>query len=306
MRMSRVAVLLLLAALLSGCAGSAGPADAGRPPADCPAQFPAQDAPWVPEDPSTQTEGRLVPDADPVTAVVCRYQARGFDGPAGEDDTAALEEQVELAGGLEHLRHDLLLPEELDGQDRFCTLVGAPTTPYLMRLDYADGSLWLAAVHDANSCQSSGNGDFTAHAYLGTRLKEAFDRRAWSPDPAPTGCFASGRGRAGQERTLVPDGWRTAGVCTSRVDAGPPPERPLAADAAAAVADLLADVDTEPGSGGCSGSGEVVHHVLFRYEQGPPVTVSFTPGCDPPLRNGSLDGRLSREQARDLEALVRE
>ena len=312
MRMSRprhlAAVVLLLA--LSGCGDRvAGSASGSATPtvdvaAGCPEQVPAHEGPWVPERPTTETEGRLVPDADPVSALVCRYEGRGFDGPLGEEDAAPLAGQVELTEGLEHLRHDLLLPEGLDGQRRACTLIGGQSRPYLMRLEYADGGLWVSSVHDPNSCQDSGNGDFTTNAYLGGRLEAAFTSRRWEP-AAATPCVGAPGGRAGQERELVPAGWRSMTICSSRAGQGAPPEVKASRAQAEATVDALAEVRTRPGSNGCSGSGEVVHHLLFTYDEGPPVAVSFTPGCDPALRNGSLDGEPSAEQARRLEDAIR-
>lgn len=281
----------------------AGPA-VGPPTQDgaCPAEFPGDESPWVPEVPTTETAGRLVPDADPVRAVVCRYGDLGLARPP---QAVPLVGTAEVTQGLDRIRRDLSLPEAVDGRGRVCTQIGWPVVPHLVRLDYADGSLWLSAVTEANSCTDSGNGDFVTNAYLGDRLAAAFDSGRWPAAPEVSRCFSGAGGRAGQEQRLVPDGWTSAVVCTSVLNAVPPPPEPLPEDRARRVVELLEDAELAPGSGGCSGGTNQSYDVLFRYPEGNPVTVGLHVGCEPPVRNGSLDGRLDAGQQAALDDLLR-
>lgn len=288
--------LLLVPLLLVACGGGDGAALSAPSPSataqvvqSCPEEFrPGGTEPWVPAEPTTQTPGRLVPDADPVEALVCRY------GEAEE-----LVGQVVLTDGLNSLRHDLLVPEKLAGQEEICTLIGGRPVPHLMRLTYADGDLWVSAVQDPNSCTDTGNGDFVSSAYLGDRLAAAYDGRSWPAAPELDGCTGPGVGRAGQEDALVPEGWQSLLVCTG--DSAP---REVASARAQRVASVLAEVQTGPDSNICSGSPRVTYGLLFRYEVGPPVHVRYSPGCEPPVHNGSLDGTPTQEQQARLEDLL--
>jgi hypothetical protein len=266
----------------------------------CPAEFPGGQSPWVPEVPSTDTAGRLVPDADPVSAFVCRYGELGAPGQA-----VPLAGTADVTQGLDRVRSDLALPEALEGRGRACTQIGGPVVPHLVRLDYADGSLWLSAVTEANSCTDSGNGDFVTSAYLGDRLASAFDSGRWPAAPEVSGCFSGAGGRAGEEERLVPAGWTSALACTRAPDGSSPSSEPLTGDRARRVVELLADAELAPGSGGCSGGTDETYDVLFRYPEGNPVTVGLNVGCEPPLRNGSLDGRLDARRQTALADLLR-
>lgn len=299
MDMRPLIVSLLLLALV-GCGSSPGRPSAGYSYGEperldapvepsCPTSADVGgNTPWVPHAPTTDTTGRLVPDADPVDALVCRYTAEG-----------ALEGSVELESGLERIRYDLLVPEKQDGQERVCTLIGGTPVPHLMRLSYADGELWLAATVDPNSCTDSGNGQFVTPAYLGGRLATAYDSGSWPAPAGPKGCSGGGTGRAGQEDVLVPAGWTSLLVCA---DSDTP--RQLSAEDAARVAELLGQLDTAPGTNSCSGNATTSYNLLFRYAQGPPVAIWYSPGCEPPLHGGSLDATPSAEQTAELKALL--
>ena len=146
-------------------------APADVPPLVCPAVVPpVAGDPWVPAPPSTATEGRLVPDADPVEALVCRY------GPAGPGG-ARLEGEQLITTGLERLRLDL----DVRAGARPPCPASPPAVPHLARLTYADGDLWLAA---AEGCDGAGNGQFVTPAPVGERLAEAFATGAWPSAPA--------------------------------------------------------------------------------------------------------------------------
>lgn len=316
--MTRTAALLLGLAL-AGCGTPAG--DVAAPPTaatgttdlapvSCPATFPAPDdrpaEPWVPAPPTTETPGRLVPDADPVSAVVCRYDPGAFPEPG--DAAAPLVGEVALTAGLDRVRHDLLLPARLSGQDRACTLIGSALVPHLVRLDYADGSLWVSALRDANSCTDSGNGAFVTGAYLGEQLSRSYDSAAWAtpPEPPAGSCLSGGRGRAGQERAVVPDGWTSMTACRSAGEDGAPPAPAVALDRAVGeqVVRVLDEVVTRPGGGTCDGPYDEAYDLLVTYPEGPPVQVAFSPGCVPSVRNGSLDGEPTADQTARLRSLL--
>ena len=311
LRPMTVKVGLLLAAVLavSSCGdgrdvaapgSSVGP---GTLDGACPSVYPAVEGVWVPEVPSAETTGRLVPDADPVLARICRYQARQNSGEPVPLDLAG---EVDVTAGLAAVRRDLHLPALLEGSGRSCTLVGGPLVPHLVRLDYADGSVWVSAVQEPNSCTDSGNGTFTTGFPLGERVAASFDSGRWQPAPQPVRCFAGAGGRAGQEQQLVPDGWTSITVCNPGLNTAGPPPRELDADTAQRVVALLDDAALAPASGGCSGGDNTTYDVLVRYPEGNAVTVGANIGCDPPLRNGSVDGTLGAKDQAALTELLRD
>ena len=146
----------------------------------CPASFLASVTPWVPAPPTTETPGSLVPDADPVTAVICRYEPIAGMTPTSGAAPAALVGEVSLASGLDRVRLDLAASPLAAGPPPTCPATG-PRVPYLLRLDYADGSLWVSSVQDPGSCAASGNGVFVTSAHLGGVLASSYDAAAWSP-----------------------------------------------------------------------------------------------------------------------------
>ena len=147
----------------------------------CPARFLASVTPWVPAPPTTETPGVLVPDADPVTAVVCRYEPLAGGTPTSGAGPAALVGEVSLASGLDRVRLDLAASPPAAGPPPTCPATGGPRVPYLLRLDYADGSLWVSSVQDPGSCAASGNGVFVTGTHLGGVLARSYDLAAWSP-----------------------------------------------------------------------------------------------------------------------------
>lgn len=311
--LTRSAALLAVVLVAVGCGGVselAGPAPAvGGPSAGpatqdgaCPAVYPAVNGPWVPELPSAETDSRLVPDADPVLAHICRYTARQNSGDPVPLELAG---QADVRAGLAAVRRDLHLPALPVGAERSCTAIGGELVPHLVRFDYADGSVWLSAAQEPNSCTDSGNGAFTTGIQLGDRLATAFDTGRWPAAPQPAGCFSGAGGRAGQEQQLVPGGWTSMTVCQRALnDPGPPP-RILDAATSGRVAVLLDAADLAPGSGGCSGGDNTRFDLLVGYPDGNAVTVGVNIGCEPPLRNGSLAGVLDADDQAALAELLR-
>jgi hypothetical protein len=286
----RIGALVAAVLVLTACgqAEQAAPAVSPSPSAvtGCPDRISPRDGgPEVPALPTTETPGRLVPDADPVEALVCRYGERG--GLAGE---------VLLEGGLDRVRTDLLVPARLEGAERACTLIGGGVVPHLLRLRYADGELWLSAVQEPNRCSTTSNGAFISSAHLGGVLAQAYDSATWpSRDPDP--CAQASTGRAGQEQGLVPAGWTSLVRC----DEG---RREVAPDLAAQAASLLGQLQVQPGTGGCAGTPASVRRLAFTYAEGPQVVVTWTPGCDPSLDNGSLSAVPTPAQTELLGVLL--
>ena len=168
--------------LSSGPASPTAPAPSESAALDgCPASFLAGVTPWVPAPPTTETPGSLVPDADPVSAVVCRYEPIPGSTATSGATTAALVGEVALGSGLDRVRLDLAASRPAAGSPPTCPATGGPRVPYLLRLDYADGSLWVSSVQDPGSCAASGNGVFVTGTHLGGVLARSYDAAAWSP-----------------------------------------------------------------------------------------------------------------------------
>jgi hypothetical protein len=290
--MRRAAGALLAVVLLTACGGPdeggavATPASAS--PADgCPQRWGgSDDEPWVPAPPTTETPGRLVPDADPVEATVCRY-----------DGSGALEGDVVLQDGLDRIRTDLLVPARVEGAALPCVPTGGEAVPHLLRLRYADGDLWLAAVQRQDACTTSGNGVFVSSAFLGDALERSYRSGGWVP-PDLDPCAPTALGRAGQERSLLPPGWTSLVVC------GDGRPRELAVDRAQQVGALLAQLEARPAQRSCDGTPAVVLRLAAVYAHGPPVGLSWRPGCTPSVGNGSLSAATTPAQTELLDLLV--
>ena len=291
--MRRTSLLLAAVLVLAACGQDDPPVVTGTPPSPsavdgCPERYAADDAePWVPAAPTTETPGRLVPDADPVEALVCRY-----------GQSSRLEGEVVLRTGLDRVRTDLLVPARVEGAERICTLVGGGVVPHLLRLRYADGQLWLSAVQEPNRCQAAGNGEFVSSAYLGELLADAYGSATW-PQADPDPCGRERSGRAGQERALAPAGWTSLVVCGEDGS-----RREVAPERAQQVASLLGQLETRPGADACQGTPTSTDRLVLTYATGPPVEVRWTPACEPSLRNGSLSAAPTSAQTELLGVLL--
>ena len=299
-------VAALVVALVAGCAAGDDGERVQRAVAveDCPQAVPEGDGPQVPADPTAETGRRLLPEGvDPTGALVCRYGPQGDFRPPSAPPAGALVGRRQLTGGLEQLADDLFLPRRLAGQGRVCTLIGAARTPYLLRLTYPDGVVWLATAQDANSCVDLTNGTFTTHEYVGDRFAAAYETGEWRPRPVlPQNgpCRERRPGRAGQEGSLVPGEPVSLRVCSGGTG------RDVGLDVLAAVRDVLAQPSAQPSDGTCSGAGAPSYELLFRYDAGPPVLVRFTVGCEPDVDNGSLQAQLAPADAERLQDLLAE
>jgi hypothetical protein len=71
------------------------------------------------------------------------------------------------------------------------------------------------------------------------------------------------------------------------------------------VVEVLAGLAASPGSDSCTGQPDQRSRELaFVYDAGPVVRVSWTPGCEPSVRNGSLSAGPSAAQTAQLRALL--
>lgn len=328
--------LALLVAVPVGLAVSAGgvdrlveegsPAAPGAttpaPAAPCPATLSTSGTAGeaqVPAPPPEALEGALVPAEPPLAVSICRYgDAAPFSQPDGEPpEEVGLEGERALESGLERIPGDLALPAGTS--PGVCTLVGGPIVPYLVQLRYDASTVWLFTRSDFNSCELVTNGAFTSAVYVGGQVEASYDAGAWVPPPPPragggeTPCPTTPSGRAGQETTLVPDGWTELVVC--RTGGGTQTATTVDGDAAREAAALLNALPTRPGEGfsaSCDdrlqveGADEDDQLTLrFAYPTGRGVTVIPFVGCDPPLGNGSLSADATAEQQAELLRLLK-
>lgn len=298
------AVMITAGLAVSACGqresapGAAGDSPAARTLDVCPDRhLGSGKQPWVPAPPMAAAEDRLVPDADPVEAVVCRYRALGGEADELGADSGGLEGEVRLEGGLSRVRTDLLWPAEVEGSQRVCTTTGGSLTPYLVRLRYPGGVVWLSTVQEANGCSPTGNGAFVSAVPSADHWAQAYGSASW-PAPGADPCRTR-TGRSGEERSLVPHGWTTLLVCGEDGS-----RREVGADRAGRIADLLDRVQTRPGTNACSGQPTIVERLVFTHAEGPPAVVTYMPGCEPSVGNGSLSASLTPEQSDVLAALV--
>ncbi len=291
------------AALLLTACGS-GTTTPGQPaaPEGCPASVvvsPAERVPVpVPQDPTAETTGRLVPQEPPTSARVCTYGP--VDGDA-EPGPVALSGDVALTGGLERVPQDLLLPRATGGGGA-CTPAPGPVAGRLLRLTYPDGVVWVSA---GDGCGGTGNGPFRSDVDRADLLAASAAAGAWTapdqPDAAQR-CVPERAGRRGQEAALLPAGatslvlCRVAGDGVARRSATPAQQQ--------AVQDVLDEPVAVPSTGGCPGGGGTQYELAARYPAGPAVVVRFTDGCRPDVDNGSLAAQLEPAGLARLRALL--
>ncbi len=288
---------LLLVTALAACEAPAP--DAVVEPAPCPATVAsATTRPDVPQQPTADTGGRLVPTEVPTQALLCRYEGPQelFRSPP----PVPLVGQRELTG-LERLPDDLFLPRDL-GAARYCQQPGGQRRAYLLRLTYPDGVVWVSTVTDPGGCATAGNGAFVAGAYVGARLDASYAAGAWTAPPArtPAGpCDGGDPGRAGQEGALVPGEPTALRVCNGQT------VRDLPDDVLAQVREVLSDPVAEPAQAICAQPRPGADRLLqVRYRSGPVVLLRLTPGCRPDITNGSLQAQLTPAQEQRLDALL--
>lgn len=297
----------------------AEPAPADPCPTDVPRDNPSR-IPAVPAPPPADFAGSLVPDQVPTAVTICRYAdtSPGSGSASASSEPDGLQGERELLGGLENLPADLAVPAGLE--IGLCTAIGGAVIPYLVRLTYPAGTVWLSTMSEVNGCSLVSNGEFTSPVYVAGQVARSYDAGSWVPDaprdggPTPSACGSTPSGRAGAERDLVPAGWTGLSLCEGSGSAQT--SRPVSDDRAGAVTDLLNALDSEPGEGGfgasCSdqlkveGDDDRSRSLHWRYPTGRDVVVVPFIGCDPPLGNGSLSADATAEQQEELLRLLEE
>ena len=294
----RVLPLLLAAVLLTACGeitdASDQPSAAPTAPA-CPATLDARDLrPVVPARPTAAgAEDRMVPEGLPDSVTICRYSgvAAGPSSLEGSRDLAVFDTVAD----------DLHLPAAIDGEGRACTLIGGVHVPYLVRLQYPSGTVWVSTYSEPNGCQDTGNGAFTSKVYVGGDVAASYDAGRWTraPSRSDNPCFDR-VGRAGQERALLPDGATSIRVCTNDGQRATVSDQSTIAE----ITELLNRQQTRPSSGGCEGSTRRSRELLAQYPAGRSVALHVLEGCEPNAFTSSLAAQLSPADMDALLALV--
>lgn len=223
---------------------------------------------------------RLVPDAVPIEAIVCRYASdqqmtRTVSAPSPGSTSVAptrssLTASVPLVQGLEAVPHDLAwLPRRpTSDAPHVCTLMAGPTTPYVLGLRYAghtgDGSVWVAALDDPNACGDSGNGAFTTKTSLGSTFATAARQKRWPAPRRPGPCEVI-TGRLGSDTALIPPGAVSAVVCMDGW------AHPVSPSIFRQVQDVLASTRVDPKAAGvtCPAETGARRRLVITYDRGP-------------------------------------
>lgn len=302
---------------------AASPSAAPSPPpaAPCPPVLAtARDERSLPASSHPGLDLALVPAEPPLAATVCRYgdaQNTGFGQSSGPPDEVALEGSRSLRAGLEGIPDDLAVPSGTAIGP--CTLMGGPVIPYLLHLQYEDGTVWVRTSSDLNRCALVTNGAFTSPVYVAGQVEASYEAQAWvaAPEraggPDPGECRPSRIGRAGQEVSLVPSGWEALVLCRQQGAeqvARVIPDRP--AREIAALLDALPGRPEGGFSASCDGRQPVEGDngdqlfLHWSYPQGRDVMVIPFFGCDPSFSNGSLAAQATVAQQAELLRLLGE
>lgn len=264
----------------------------------CPASVAAE--PGVPAPPeSLDLEGRLAPDAVPDVVTLCRYElARG----GGSRDLVG---SRRITDGVDRIGADLSEVAHQGSGERVRCMIDAETTPYLLRLDFPTGAVWIAAEADETcgyegTSTSNGEGRFD---HVGNDLADAYEAGRWTGLDTRR-CADAMVQRRGATTGLVPAGVTSARVC-SLISSGTYTTRSIEGDALDELVQALSAAPLVPIDQGrdasratrCSPGGSVpaTRQVVLRYDHGPAVVVSVYPGCDPQLITGSRRADLTPE-----------
>ena len=262
----------------------------GAPPV-CPKAF-AGPTLWVPAPPSgVDGTSRLVPAQPPASAILCQYRL-------GVGAKGVLSGQRQLTG-LADLAADLhWLPRKLPGQQHGCSAVGSTFVDnYLLGLHYpGGGTLWVSTQHEPNECVDTSNGRFKTQTYLGQQAANAYASGVWHNDGSggglgPDPCVGSSRGRAGQEKTLVPGTPVSVQVCQEPGPGTVAHPTWLITGGFGALVDSLDSAPTKESNwmASCPDAGpSQLYELIFHYSVGPDVKVRVQGGCTPGVDNDSL------------------
>ena len=304
--MRRLALTLcLLTACLTACGDQTLIAD-GRPETPSPT-VDATACPATVSEPltpptSTRVQGnRLVPEGVPESMLLCRYEEKPpvlLPSP-GYVPTYHLSGGRDISG-LEKAADQLQLPPKVSGESHACTAMGGPSFPFLVRLQYADRTVWLATKSDVNSCAEVTNGSTTSSAYLGGDLQATYDASTWTRGVRRAASCNSPLGRYGQHETLLPEGAVRIRVCREQEELAPVTD----ADTISQITALFNGKRTTPGQGGCSGQITHSRELLAEYASGRGVGVHVLQGCEPNAFTSSLATQLSDDDVQRVFRLI--
>jgi len=270
----------------------------------CPAALKAHDPYWVPALPSgIDGASRLIPTETPLTASVCGYGIYSVN-VAARASTKPHNETRMLTGDLNAITQQLAWMVPKHGLESCDLSLVVPTDAeaFLVRLTYADGSVWLAVP--GNHCGDVSNGVFQSSTTAGASAASALATGVW-PKPKTTPCQGSD-GRLGQQTALVPDHPTSVTVCSDA-------SRMLATSASAAqLTELVDDLNASPSTAdpgllphGCSGQPKVNYgfsDLQFTYDSGPVVDVGIVCGT---LFNGSFSRDMDASVLHDVQQILR-
>jgi hypothetical protein len=246
----------------------------------------------VPQPPQGTVDGmaRLLPSRDVASLVVCSYPVLDMMTGSLTSPYPLKKRTVLSATQRTEVVELLRWAPRGDGSNKACTAMGGNETVHLVGAVYLDAIVWVAAKADPNSCANSTNGDFVSSAAAGVVLDELAGTR--EPAPDRTGpCSVRTFGRLGDDVSLVPAGDPRVVVCRSGRD-GTPQATALDADPSRELVAALRALDTRPADdGGCQGADPAAmddFRLVLTYGEGPPVVISVTPTCAPPLFAGPL------------------
>ncbi|WP_146607383.1 hypothetical protein [Spongiactinospora gelatinilytica] len=266
--------------------------DAPAVPATCPQRWGGADTGgWVPAAARVEGAGETLVPGAPVEALICAYPGLNYK-PGGERPAGTRT----LTTGTRAMLHDIAYLPVGSGPGA-CTAMGGPTTNYLIRFAYPDGSaLWLGSAEEVNSCVVTTNGTVRSGAYIGRNITAAYRTGTWLPVRQTDACEGT-TGRRGEEDTMVPGEPVSVTVCRQGSPTKTWPHRKYGAREAAALAGPLNARHAWKTANGCQGppDDEGTFRLIFGYRDGPPVDIWFTSGCTPPIDNGALQADGTEE-----------
>ena len=232
--------------------------------------------------------GRLLPDRDPTSLVVCGYPAADIMKPVSAPFRLA-ERTVANRAQRSALVEALTWSPRDTGAQRVCTLMAGNETAYLVGAAYGDAIVWVGALADANACSTSTNGDFRSGPGPAVVLDQLFGSR--TPPSGVAECNRASWGRLGDERSLAPEGTPTATVCREAADGTVKVAQLDAAKSAEVVAAVRA-LPTKPTGQTCQGPDKPStgrFTLLLTYAVGPPVRLTIDPDCAPAVLGSNLE-----------------
>ncbi|RBQ14274.1 hypothetical protein DP939_41395 [Spongiactinospora rosea] len=246
---------------------------------------------WVPVAGRVEGAGEALVPGVPVKAMICAYPGVN-DKPGGE----RLAGTRTLTAGVRAMARDIAWTPIGTGRG-VCTAMAGPMTNYLVRFAYPDGSaLWLGSAEEVNSCAITTNGTVASGSYIGAYITAAYRTGTWRPVRQTDACQGT-TGRRGQEDTMVPGEPVSVTVCRRTSPVETATRLRYGAREAAALAEALNAPRARESEHGCSGGPDdaVDFRLVFGYRDGPPVDVTFTPGCAPPIDSGTLQTGIAPE-----------